>query len=87
MLHTRGTELLFQQGQHYLSLKLEVRIKTMQVDEKVPAAAVAAWLSSALLGLLKWWLDNKMPCSPEQMDEITRALILPGLTSALGRER
>jgi hypothetical protein len=28
---------------------------------------------------LKWWLDNKMAYSPEQMDEMFQKLALPGI--------
>ena len=33
----------------------------------LPEKAVAAYLSHALIGLLVWWLDNRMPHSPEEM--------------------
>jgi hypothetical protein len=34
--------------------------------------------------MLKWWLDNKMPYSPEHMDKIFQQLIMPGLRTVLG---
>ncbi len=90
MVHTRGTDLLFQQGQQYLSTRLEARLGALLSDGQAsaaPVAAIAAWLSSALLGLLKWWLDNKMIYTPEQMDEMFRRLVLPGVMAALGHDR
>ena len=33
--------------------------------------------------LLKWWLDNKMPYSPERMDEIFQQLAMPGVRNIL----
>jgi len=33
--------------------------------------------------LLKWWLDERMPYSPERMDEIYHNLVNPTLKSAL----
>jgi hypothetical protein len=33
--------------------------------------------------LLKWWLDNKMMYSPEQMDEMFRKLALAGVTQVI----
>ncbi len=90
MVHTRGTDLLFQQGQQYMSTRLEARLGSLLGDGQAPAvpvAAIAAWLSSALLGLLKWWLDNKMVYTAEQMDEMFQRLVLPGVMAALGHDR
>ena len=90
MVHTRGVDLLFQQGQQYFSAKLEARLGSLLRDGQTPAApvaATAAWLSSALLGLLKWWLDNKMIYSPEQMDEMFRRLALPSVMASLGHDK
>jgi hypothetical protein len=41
-------------------------------------------LSGSLLILLKWWLENGMPCTPETMDGIFQQLVMPGIRSALG---
>lgn len=38
---------------------------------------------SAFMGLLTWWLDQKMPCSAAEMDRFFRRLALPGITVTL----
>ncbi len=40
---------------------------------------VAQYLTGAFMSLLKWWLDEKMPHSPEEMDTIFRELTFTGL--------
>jgi hypothetical protein len=41
-------------------------------------------MAGTLLMLLKWWLDNKMPYSPENMDEIFQQLVMPSSRNILG---
>ncbi len=49
----------------------------------IPLDVVVLYTVSAFLALLKWWLDHKMPCSAEEVDQMFRALTMPGI-SALG---
>lgn len=49
----------------------------------VPLEVAVLYTVSAFMALLKWWLDHKMPCPPEEMDRMFRALTIQGLT-ALG---
>jgi AcrR family transcriptional regulator len=49
----------------------------------VPLDVVCISFSGSLLILLKWWLDNKMPYSPQRMNEIFQILVMPGINSAL----
>lgn len=49
----------------------------------IPLDVVVQYTVSAFLALLMWWLDQKMPCSAEEMDQTFRALALPGITAAL----
>jgi len=50
----------------------------------VPLDVVVQYTASAFLALMTWWLDQKMPCSVEEMDRMFRALVSPGITAALG---
>ena len=49
----------------------------------IPLDVVILYTVSAFMALLKWWLDQKMPCSAEEVDQMFRALTMPGIT-ALG---
>lgn len=49
----------------------------------VPLEVAVQYSASAFLGLLTWWLDQKVPCPPEEMDRLFRSLTLPGITAAL----
>lgn len=50
----------------------------------VPLAVVVEYTVSAYMGLLAWWLEQKLPCSAAEMDRRFRALTMPGITAALG---
>jgi hypothetical protein len=40
-------------------------------------------LASELFAMMKWWLDNKMPFTPERMDEMYHQLVGPSVKKAL----
>jgi AcrR family transcriptional regulator len=52
----------------------------------VPIDITIHYLVSSLLSLMTWWLDNNMPYSPEQMDQMFRTLTAPGIEAAFGRK-
>lgn len=84
----RGLELFFERGQAYWSRKIEQDLQTHLPPGQtaaVPLAVVANYVTGAWVTLLKWWLENKMPYTPERMDEIFQQLVLPGVRAALGR--
>ena len=51
----------------------------------VPIAILANFLACQLFILLKWWLDNEMPYTPERMDEIYHELVGASVVNALRR--
>ncbi len=46
--------------------------------ESVPVAVVAQAFAGALFALLRWWVDEGAPYTPEQMDEMYHAMRLRG---------
>jgi AcrR family transcriptional regulator len=53
------------------------------VTPAVPLDVVVHYTVSALIGLLTWWTDEQLPCSPEEIYRQFRALTLPGIVAAL----
>jgi len=49
----------------------------------VPIPIVAVYIAGALQTLLLWWLEHKMPHSPERMDEMFQQLVMPGVKAIL----
>ncbi len=51
----------------------------------VPVEAVLHYVAGTFLALLTWWLnDEKTHHTPEQIDQIFRALVTPGLRAVIG---
>ena len=82
----RGLDLFFERGQVYWTQRLEAALQAQLPQgqsSSVPIPIIATSVSGALITLLKWWLDNKMPYTPERMDEIARQLTLPMIEAGL----
>ncbi len=52
----------------------------------VASEAVARFYASSLTSMLTFWLDNKLPLSPEQINELFKRLTLPGVKEVLRQE-
>ncbi len=76
---SRKMELMLKTGTEYLSKKIEHKLVSQSVSTSVPPAILAHHIASTLFSLLKWWLENNMPYSPDRMDEIFHELVAPGL--------
>ncbi len=74
-----GMNLHTQQLQKTISERIEQRILAGGQVYKVPIPVIANFLAGSLLSLLKWWLDNKMIYTPEEMDAMFRKLALAGI--------
>lgn len=82
-----GFELLTKEGHAALSKKIEDRFALLLKDRQppsIPLPILSNSVAGSLLIMLKWWLDNKMPYSPERMDEIFQQLVMSGVRTVLG---
>ena len=85
-----GLELLTRDGHAALSGKLQQRLARLTPEDgisPVPVSIISYCMAVELLILLKWWLDNKMPYSPKQMDEIFQQLVMSGIRVTLGSDK
>ncbi len=85
LLWGSGFELIMQDGHSALSRKLEARLGELlsQTADRTPLPLLSATLAGALLVMLKWWLDHKMPYPPAQMDAYFQAMVMPGIRQTL----
>jgi AcrR family transcriptional regulator len=74
-----GIDLLIRHLQKSLSDKIEQSLLESGKEYELPIPVLSNFLSGSFLSLVKWWLDNKMTYSPEQMDQMFRKLTLPGI--------
>lgn len=86
MVRGRGLELFFEKGQDYWSQKIAAELQALLPDGQQPAVPVpvtAHFVAGSFVMLLRWWLDNKMPYSPDEMDQIVQRLVMPGIQNSL----
>jgi AcrR family transcriptional regulator len=82
-----GFEILTRDGLAALSAKFQESFSLLLIgkpEPSIPLGVLSYSLAGTLLILLKWWLDNKMPYSPEYMNEIFQQLVMPGAGNSLG---
>ena len=77
-----GNSLHIDQLQKSISEQIEERLVAGGQTNEIPVPIIANFLAGSFLSLLKWWLDNKMMYSPEQMDILYRKLALPGVVQS-----
>ena len=86
MVHGRGLELFFEKGQEFwiqkITSDLQARLPEGQ-QPVVPIPVLAQFVAGAFVTMLRWWLDNKMPYTPQEMDAMLQRLIQPGVRSGL----
>ena len=84
LVRSRKSDALFKSGTEQLSQRIAEALKTrVPHAPSIPIPVLANYLAGELFGLLKWWLDERMPYPPERMDEIYHQLVNPTLKLAL----
>lgn len=73
LIGKRGGDLVMKQVQKYLTDLLREHLKALLPDGQhfpVPNEVIVVYLSSAMLGMITWWLDNDLPYTAEQMNRM-----------------
>ena len=78
-----GVDVLSKHLQKSLSEKIEQGLVESGQTYEVPVPIIANFLAGSFLSLVKWWLDNKMTYSPEQVDEMFQKLALRSVKALL----
>jgi AcrR family transcriptional regulator len=79
LIWTPGIDLLIKHLQTSLSQRIEQNLQKKQRDFSFPLPILASFIAGSFLTLLKWWLENKMIYSAEEMDVIFKALTTRGI--------
>lgn len=81
LLWTPGIDFLIKHLQKSISQRVEQGLQNSGRKFEIPHPVLASFIAGSFLTLLKWWLENKMIYSAEQMDETFRKLALSGVES------
>ena len=79
LLWGSGIDLLIKHLQKSLSNRIEQGLQKSGREFEVPLPILASFIAGSFLTLLKWWLENKMIYSPEEMDKIFQSLTMAGI--------
>ena len=78
LVWTPGIDLMIKHMQNSLSERVEHGLAKSGIELDVPIPVLANFITGSFLALLKWWVENKMIYSPEEMDEMFKKLTFPG---------
>jgi AcrR family transcriptional regulator len=79
LVWTPGIDLLIKHLQESLGNRIEQGFQESGREFEVPLPIMASFIAGSFLTLLKWWLENKMGHSAQQMDDIFKKLTLIGI--------
>jgi AcrR family transcriptional regulator len=82
LVWTPGIDLLIKHLQKSLSSRIEQGLQKSAKDFDIPLPILANSIAGSFLTLLKWWLENKMTYSPEEMDAMFRRLTIEGIETS-----
>lgn len=86
MVRGRGLELFFEKGQEFWIQKITTDLQARLPKGKqptVPIPIISQFVAGTFVTILRWWLDNKMPYSPKEMDGMLQRLIQPAVQNCL----
>lgn len=86
LVRSRKIDQVFKFGQNHLAKAIQNKLTILLPANKellVPIPILSNYLANEIFNLLKWWLDQNMPYTPERMDEIFHRLITPGFRDVL----
>lgn len=89
MVRGRGLELFIEKGQEYWSQQLSETLQSRIAQGKqplVPVPVLAQFLAGTYVTMLRWWIENKMPYSPQEMDEMLQKMMIPAVERCLPGE-
>lgn len=83
----KGLEILMEDFQGRISKIINQNLRSMLGDAavlSVPVPVVAKFIISTFLTLIRWWFDEDMRHSPEEMDEMFQKLVMLGIHGVTG---
>ncbi|MBN8635563.1 MAG: TetR/AcrR family transcriptional regulator [Anaerolineae bacterium] len=78
----QGADLLNRSLLQQISQLIETNLRSMigeKTDTPIPLSVVGQFVANTFLMLLRWWFDEDMRHTPEEMNEMYQRLVLPAL--------
>ncbi len=84
MLGKNGDPAFSEKIRQYMQKRLQGSLPKGLRNEAVSLDLYMSYISSGALGALKWWLENDMPYSPEEMAAISDQLTVTNINVMFG---
>ena len=80
MTESGGGELLMEIARQHMQDHIEAHLKQLpSIGDEIPLPVITNFLAGSLLTMIIWWLEQKMPYGPHEMDDMFNALAMPGV--------
>ena len=87
MTESGGGELILDIARQHMGNHIEVHLNQFPfIGEEIPLPVITNFLAGSLLTMIIWWLEQKIPYTPEEMDDMFNALTMPGVRSMMSAE-
>ncbi|MCD8509748.1 MAG: TetR family transcriptional regulator C-terminal domain-containing protein [Bacillus sp. (in: Bacteria)] len=89
LFKTEGADFFFEKVEAYWNNGIEDYLQSklpVRKEPKVPIKILTSHISSTLINLLKWWVNNNMSYTPSQMEQYYRELINPCIDSVISND-
>jgi len=84
MTESGGGELLLDIGRQHMQSHIQAHLNEISsVEEIIPIAVISNFLAGSLLSMIIWWLDQEVPYTAEEMDDMFNALAMPGIRNIM----
>lgn len=67
-------------------ISADLKTAMPRLDEhsmRIPARLIAEYIASTFILVLNWWIESRSPLSPQEVDDVFRALVLPTLEATI----
>lgn len=80
MTESGGGEKLLEIGRQHMQNHIEAHlIHYPSLGKEIPISVITNFLAGSLLTMIIWWLEQKMPYTPQEMNNMFNALAMPGI--------
>jgi AcrR family transcriptional regulator len=80
MADSGGGDLIFDIARQHMQDHIEYHLNQMpSIGDTIPLPVITNFLAGSLLSMITWWLEQSLPYSPQEMNEMFNALAMPGI--------
>lgn len=84
MVDSGGGDLILDIARQHMQTHIQAHLNQYpSISDQIPLPVITNFLAGSLLSMIAWWLEQDLPYSPEEMDDMFNALAMPGIQHLL----